>query len=82
MTRITLATWLVPPPAPVTVNVNGPVGAFDDRVSVRVESKFGVPEGVLKAPLTPDGNPDVVNETGELKPFSAATLTLNETIWP
>jgi hypothetical protein len=37
---------------------------------------------MLKAPLTPEGNPDSVNETGELNPFNAATLTLNETVCP
>jgi hypothetical protein len=80
MTRIIFATWLAPPPLPVTVNVNDPTDALDDKAKVRVEPKFGVPEGVLKAPLTPEGNPDMVSETGELKPFNAATLTLNETI--
>ena len=79
-TRMTLATWLVPPPVPVTVNVNDPVAAVEDKVTVRVESKFGVPEGVLKTPLTPEGNPERVNETGVLNPFSAATLTLNEAV--
>lgn len=80
MTRIMLATWLVPPPVPVTIRVNDPVAALDDKVMVRVEPKFGFPEGVLNAPLTPDGIPDAVNATGELKPFNAATLTLNETV--
>jgi hypothetical protein len=82
MTRITFATWVAPPPVPVTVTVNDPVGAFDGNVSVRVESKLGVPDGTLKAAFTPDGNPEVVKETCELNPFSAATWRLNETICP
>ena len=78
--RTIVATWLIPPPVPVTVSVNDPVGEVDDAVTVRVEVKLGVSEGVLKAPLRPEGNPDRVSETGELKLFSAATLTRNETV--
>jgi hypothetical protein len=73
ITRITLDVWLVPPPLPVTVKVNDPVAASEAKVSVRVDPKFGVPEGVLNAPLTPCGNPDTVRVTGELKPFMAET---------
>jgi hypothetical protein len=61
--RTRLATWLNPPPLPVTVNVYGPVDASLGNVTVRVEAKFGVAEGLLKTPLAPEGNPETDNET-------------------
>jgi hypothetical protein len=82
MTSTALATWLVPPPLPVTTTVKDPVEASDERVRVRVDWKFGVPEGVSNAPVTPDGNPDTASETGELNPFTPWTWTLYEVLWP
>jgi len=55
--------------------VYDPVGTVPDNVMVSVEAKSGVPEGLLKTPFAPEGNPETDNETGELKPLSPATFT-------
>jgi hypothetical protein len=73
--RTRLAILLNPPPLPVTVNVYEPVDTLSGNVTVSVEAKFGVAEGVLKTPLAPEGNPETDNDTGELKPFRAVTFT-------
>jgi hypothetical protein len=70
-----LATWLNPPPLPVTVNVYEPVETFPGNVTVSVEAKFGVAEGLLKTPLAPEGNPETDNDTGELKPLMEVAFT-------
>lgn len=80
--RTRFATRLNPPPVPVTVSVYEPVGVFEGRVTVRVDLKLGVAEGVLKTPLAPDGNPDTVNETCELKPLSPTILSEYEAVCP
>ena len=77
-----LVTWVNPPPLPVTVNVYGPIGTSVGRVTVSVEAKFGVPEGLLKIPLASGGNPETDNDTGELKPFGAVTFTEYEAVCP
>lgn len=82
MIRTALAKWLTPPPLPVIANVNDPAGALAGSVTVSVETKFGVAEGTLKTVLAPEGAPVTVNETCELKPFKAATLTVYETVCP
>ena len=80
--RTRLATWLNPPPLPLTVIVNAPVGTSPGNVTVSVEAKFGVPEGLLKTPLAPEGNPETDNEICELKPLRAATFTEYDTVCP
>ena len=75
MVRTMFATLLIPPPVPVTVNVNEPVVELTGSVIVSVEAKVGVAEGVLKTPLPPEGNPDTVNDTCELNPLRATTFT-------
>jgi len=80
--RTKLVTWLNPPPLPVTVNVNEPVDTFPGNVTVSVEAKFGVAEGVLNAPLAPEGNPETDNDTGELKPLRATTFTEYDAVSP
>ena len=42
-------------------------------VTVRVESKSGVAEGVLRTALVPEGAPEMVKATGELNPLSEPT---------
>ena len=73
MARSTFATLLMPPPDPVMVNMNEPVGELLGMVTVSVETKSGVPDGRLKTPSAPDGYPETANETCELKPFKPAT---------
>jgi hypothetical protein len=75
MFRTRLAALLNPPPAPVTINVNGPVGAFAGSVTVSAEAKSGVPDATVKTPFAPEGNPDTDKVTWELKPFKPTTLT-------
>ena len=75
MTRITFAVCVIPPPDPVIVRVNEPVGVLVGIVTVSVEEKSGVDEGTLKTPPTPEGRPVIVRETCELKPFMPETLT-------
>ena len=75
MARTALAVRLIPLPDPVTANVNEPVGESLGIVTVSVEEKSAEPVGVLKTPLTPDGNPSTVKETWESKPFDPATCT-------
>lgn len=82
MIKTTLAKWLTPPPLPLIANVNDPVGALAGSVTVSVETKDGVAEGTLKTVLAPEGAPVTVNETCELKPFRAATLTVYDTVCP
>ena len=82
MVRSTLATWVIAPPVPVTVNVNDPDDTVAASVMVSVETKFGFAEGTLKTPLAPDGRPETVNETCELKPLRPTTLTEYETVSP
>jgi hypothetical protein len=73
MTRITLATLVIPPPDPVMVSVNEPVGALFGMVTVSVDEKSGEEDGALKTPPTPPGSPATVKETCELKPFTPTT---------
>jgi hypothetical protein len=80
--RTRLAIWANPPPLPVTVNVYEAVGASVGNVTVSVETKFGVAEGLLNTPLAPEGNPETDNETCELKPLRALTLTEYDTVCP
>ena len=80
--RTRLATWVIPPPLPVTVNVYEPVDTFPDNVTVSVDVKSGVPVGLLKTPLVPGGNPETDNDTGELKPLRAVTFTEYEAVCP
>jgi len=80
--RTRLATWLNPPPLPVTANVNEPVDTFSGNVTVSVEAKFGVAEGLLNTPLAPEGNPETDTDTGELKPLRASTLTEYDIVCP
>ena len=80
--RSTLATCVVPPPVPVTVNVNDPAGTLIGSVMVRVDAKFGLAAGTLNTPLAPDGRPETASETCELNPFSPTTLTAYETVSP
>jgi hypothetical protein len=75
MAKITFATLVIPPPDPVMVKVNEPVGALAGMVTVSVEKKSGVEEGTLKTPPTPAGCPVTVKETCELKPLRPETLT-------
>jgi hypothetical protein len=82
MIKTALARWLTPPPLPAIANVNDPVGVLAGSVTVSVEAKFGVAEGTLKTALAPEGAPVTVNETCELKPFIAATLTVYDTVCP
>jgi hypothetical protein len=82
MIKTAFAKWLTPPPLPVIANVNDPVGALAGSVTVSVEAKFGAAEGTLKTVLAPEGAPVTVNETCELKPFKAATLTVYDTVCP
>ena len=80
MTRITFAALVIPPPDPVMVRVNEPIGALVGNVTVSVEVKSGVDEGTLKTPPTPAGRPARVRETCELKPFRPETLTEYEVV--
>jgi hypothetical protein len=82
MTRTTLATLVSPPPDPVIVSVNDPVGELAGIVSVRVEEKSGTDDWTLKVPPTPAGRPDSDKETWELKSFKPTTLTEYEALWP
>jgi hypothetical protein len=75
MTRITFASLVIPPPDPVMVRVNEPVGALVGMVTVSVEEKSGLDDGTLKTPPTPAGSPAIVKETCELKPLRPETLT-------
>jgi hypothetical protein len=77
-----LATWLNPPPLPVTVNVYTAGATSPGNVTVSVEAKFGVPEGLLKTPLAPEGNPETDNETCELKPLRAEIFTEYDAVCP
>ena len=82
MARITFATLVIPPPDPVIVRVNDPVGTLLGRVTVSVEEKSGVDDGTLKTPPTPAGSPATVKETCELKPFRPDTLTEYDAVSP
>ena len=80
--RTRLATWVNPPPVLVTVSVYEAVDTSVGNVTVSVEAKFGVPEGLLKTPLAPEGNPETDNDTCELKPLRAPTFTEYDTVCP
>ena len=80
--RTRLATWVNPPPLPVTVNVYGPVDTLLGSVTVRVEAKFGGAEGLLNTPSAFGGSPETDNDTGELKPLRAVTFTEYDTVCP
>jgi hypothetical protein len=80
--RTRFAMWVNPPPLPVTVNVYEPVDTSTGNVTVSVEAKLGVPEGLLKTPFAPEGNPETDNETCELKPLRAAIFTEYDTVCP
>ena len=82
MARITFAVLVIPPPDPVTVRVNEPVGALLGMVTVSVEEKSGADEGTLKTPPTPEGSPATAKETCELNPFRPETLTTYDAVSP
>ena len=77
-----IVMWFIPPPLPVTVNVYEPVDAFPGNVTVSVDVKSGVPEGLLSTPLAPEGSPEMDNDTGELNPLRAVTFTEYDTVCP
>ena len=77
-----LATWVIPPPLPVTVNVYEPVDTFPGNVTVSVDVKSGVPDGLLNTPIAPEGSPEMDNDTCELNPLRAATFTEYDTVCP
>jgi hypothetical protein len=68
------AALFTPPPAPVTSNVNDPVGTFAGSVTVSAEAKLGVPDVIVNTPLAPEGNPDTDKVTSELKLFKPTTF--------
>jgi hypothetical protein len=80
MTKTTFATLVNPPPDPVMVNVNDPVGELAGIVSVRVEEKSGTEDWTLKVPPTPAGSPASDNEICELNPFKPTTFTEYEVV--
>jgi hypothetical protein len=80
--RTRLATCVNPPPFPVTVKVYEVVDTSLGNVTVSVEAKFGVAEGLLNTPLAPGGNPETDNDTCELKPLRASTFTEYDTVCP
>lgn len=80
--RAMVAILLSPPPVPVTVKVNDPGETPSGSKIVSVETKLGVPEAGLKAPVAPEGNPVTDNVTIELNPFRGATFTEYETACP
>lgn len=80
--RTALATLVNPPPDPVMVSVNDPVGELAGIVSVSVEEKSGTDDWTLKVPPTPAGRPASDRETCELKPFKPTTLIEYEVVWP
>ena len=82
ITRTTFASRLIPPPDPVMVNVNDPVGELPGIVRVSVVEKSGTLDGTLKTPFTPAGNPETIKETCELKPFRPTTCTEYDAVCP
>jgi len=80
--RARLVLWVIPPPLPVTVNVYEPVSTFPGNVTVSVDVKSGVPEGLLNTPLAPEGSPETDNDTSELKPLRAVRFTEYDTVCP
>jgi len=80
--RAMVAILLSPPPVPVTVKVNEPGVTPGGSRIVSVETKLGIPEAGLKAPVEPEGNPVTDNAIIELNPFRGAAFTEYETACP
>ena len=68
--RATVVVWVTVPPVAVTVTFTVPVVAVLLAVNVRVELPLpgAAIDGGLKLAVTPAGNPEIDNETAELKP--------------
>ena len=80
--RARLVMWDTPAPLPVTVSVYEPVDAFPGNVTVSVDVKSGVPDGLLSTPLAPEGSPETDKDTSELNPLRAVTFTEYDTVCP
>ena len=68
--RLMVAVWVTPPPVAVIVTVALPVVAvlLAERVRVELPLPGAAIDVGLKLAVTPDGNPEAVSETAELKP--------------
>lgn len=70
-TKVTVVLLVVEPLVPVTVSVYVPTAAEDDTVTVRVEVTVPLTGGVTvpdeRPVVTPEGAPDTVSVTDELK---------------
>jgi hypothetical protein len=80
MIRTTLACRVMPPPIPVIISVNVPVGTLPGIVIVRVDKNEGIAEVCVKTPLAPAGSPATLSVTGELNPFRVTTLIEYEVV--
>ena len=71
-----------PPPVPLIVIVDVPVGAVLETVSVKSVVPEPVTELGLKLPVTPDGMPVAEKVIAELKPPEALVVTTAYPLWP
>src|SRR5581483_8817376 len=72
----TVAPLTSPPFDPRMVRVKFPDGTLLDAVNVRVEEPESVTVGGVNTALIPGGRLVMLNTTGPLKPFNAATCTV------
>src|SRR5262249_41675948 len=75
-TKVTVASWLRLPVAPVTVNLYAPGGVVAEVDTVSVVDPEPVTEAGLKLAVTPDGSPLTLKLTASANPFDAVTLTV------
>jgi len=74
--RVAVAVWTTPEAVATTVSVYEPGLAVEaERSTLRLDVYGGVPDGVVKLPLTLAGNPVTVKETGVEVPDTGTTET-------
>ena len=62
--KLQLVVFDIPPPVPVTVIGYVPVKAESDVLKVKVVEKLGEPEVGENEAVTPEGNPEILCDTG------------------
>jgi hypothetical protein len=75
--KVRVVVWVTPPPVPLIVITDVPVGAFLATVSVKSDvPEPGAAIGLgLKLPVTPEGMPEAESVMGALKPPETLVVT-------
>src|SRR5881409_654285 len=80
--KLKLVVWVTPPPVPVTVMVEVPVGVVEDVLMVKLVEQVGEHAVEENNALAPVGNPEAEKDTDCVVPDTSAALMELETEAP